>query len=82
MVRLVEEDGERDDEEHQDCVDDVHRVPELLHRQSEVARSVHHLAAARVAVGDVQWEHQDGQLGHGEPKHLRRGGREQALRSG
>lgn len=70
LVRLVEEDGERDDEEHEHGVNDVYRVPELLHGERQVAGAIHDLALARVAVSDVEGQHQNGQLGDGEAENL------------
>jgi len=64
LVAFVVEDGERDDEEHKHGVKNVDRVPQLPHGQREATSTDEDGMLARVLIGDVSRQHENGKLRH------------------
>lgn len=69
LVAFVVEHREGNDEEDENGVEDVNREPQILHRESEIARAVVNGMTAGLPVGDVGRQHEDGDGGDGEAQN-------------
>lgn len=69
LVALVVEHGKGDDEEDENGIGDVDGEPECLHREGEITGTIVNGMPARLPVGDVGRQHQDGDGGDREAKN-------------
>lgn len=69
LVALVIEHSKRNDEEDKYGINDVNSEPQILHRERKVAGAVINRVAARLPVGHVGREHENGDGGNREPQN-------------